>query len=118
MRVSHESENRLVVIITTHGSRDVVSLGDFSDKAPLVWLLIVQTRLVKETIAVLEATDKDELVLVVAADLHNGGAHAPFGHLGDLDRLFEGHVLVEDKLTTLIDKGFVSQLEGEVVPFC
>jgi len=115
--VGHESEDGLVIIVTRDGSRDVVALGDFRDEAPLVRLFAVDARLVKEAIAVLKAANENELVLVVAPNLDNSRAHAPLGHLGDLHRLFQGHVLVEDQLATLVDKGLISQLEGQVVPF-
>jgi len=93
-----------------------VAFRNLVNVAPFISLGLAGSRLVKETVAVFEATDKNELVLAIASDLNDGGTHTAFWHFRDLLALFESHVWLEGKQAALLNKRLVCQLECQVGP--
>ena len=85
--------------------------------APLVSLRLAGSRLVEEAVAVLEATHDNKLMLAVAAELNDSRPHTTLWHFRDLFAFFKRHVRFESDQATLLNEGFVGELECQVGPF-
>lgn len=100
--VSHESEDSLILPVARDSSRNVMTLRDLRDVVPLVADFLISLGLitlgetsVEKAVTVFESTHENVLLLSIALDRDNSGAHAASRHLSDLGARLELHVLVE-----------------------